>query len=153
MKQYLAPESHIHILARALIVQDENLVLCQVKGKKWFFLPGGHVEDGEPATAALTRELHEELGLTDFSKPVFVGVCEHQFEDKPDVWQHELSLVFTVTVGSDFKVDTKESHIDFVTVKKSELPNLEVRPSPLKAGLIESLNTGTPFLKEFPVSE
>jgi 8-oxo-dGTP pyrophosphatase MutT (NUDIX family) len=27
-------------------------------------LPGGHVEDGEPPSAALVRELREELGIT-----------------------------------------------------------------------------------------
>ena len=59
-----------HVVA-ALILRDNGngreVLVCQRRpdqpmGSKWEF-PGGKVEDGETAEAALARELNEELGI------------------------------------------------------------------------------------------
>ena len=52
----------------AIIVRDESVLICQRKAGqqyagKWEF-PGGKVEPGEELTAALERELSEELAIT-----------------------------------------------------------------------------------------
>jgi 8-oxo-dGTP diphosphatase len=52
----------------ALIVRDGRLLICQRTQDQsmplqWEF-PGGKTEAGEPARAALRRELEEELGIT-----------------------------------------------------------------------------------------
>ena len=51
----------------ALIVRDEKILICQRTRHQpmplqWEF-PGGKVEPGEEAVAALIRELREELGI------------------------------------------------------------------------------------------
>jgi ADP-ribose pyrophosphatase YjhB (NUDIX family) len=153
MPEFLPPDSHIHILARGLVLQGDNVILCQVKGKKWFFLPGGHVEDGESALTALAREMKEELGLDHYSQPEFLGLCEHTFEDKPGMWQHEISLVFSITVDNSFSVASQEGHIDFVSVKKDDLASLDLRPGPLKAGLLDWVTSGKVFFKNLPAKE
>jgi 8-oxo-dGTP diphosphatase len=55
-----------HVVA-ALIVHDGKILVCQrtrhqTMPLKWEF-PGGKIEDGEQARAALERELEEELGI------------------------------------------------------------------------------------------
>jgi 8-oxo-dGTP diphosphatase len=55
-----------HVVA-ALIVHDGKILVCQrtrhqTMPLKWEF-PGGKVEEGEQARAALERELEEELGI------------------------------------------------------------------------------------------
>ena len=55
-----------HVVA-ALIVREGKILICQrTKGQpmalKWEF-PGGKIEPGEEAIAALKRELMEELGI------------------------------------------------------------------------------------------
>lgn len=55
-----------HVVA-ALIVRDGKILVCQrtrhqTMPLKWEF-PGGKVEEGEQARAALERELDEELGI------------------------------------------------------------------------------------------
>ncbi|HWD74411.1 MAG TPA: NUDIX domain-containing protein [Solirubrobacteraceae bacterium] len=52
----------------AVLVRDGRVLLCHRSAhRRWcpgtWDLPGGHVEPGEDATAALVRELREELAI------------------------------------------------------------------------------------------
>ena len=54
-------------IVAAVIVRDGKVLLCQRRAEqefplKWEF-PGGKIEPGEETTAALRRELTEELGI------------------------------------------------------------------------------------------
>jgi len=54
-----------------ILERDSRILICRRTAQqshplKWEF-PGGKVEPGETPTAALTRELHEELGITSAS--------------------------------------------------------------------------------------
>ena len=53
----------IHIAAALLIGADGQTLLVRKRGTQAFMQPGGKIEAGEPAVAALSRELEEELGL------------------------------------------------------------------------------------------
>jgi 8-oxo-dGTP pyrophosphatase MutT (NUDIX family) len=146
--KYQAPESHIHNIARCLLVHGEEVILCRVKNEKWFFLPGGHIEDGESARTTLLRELREELGNNEYKITSFVGVCESIFLLEEGVSQHEIDIVFKVDVPSGFKINTTEEHIEFVSVKKKDLKDFKILPTTLKEGLLEWLENEKPFFKE-----
>jgi 8-oxo-dGTP diphosphatase len=58
-----------HDVVAALLVREDRVLLChRSPDRKWFpdvwDFPGGHVEAGESAEAALVREVEEELGVT-----------------------------------------------------------------------------------------
>ena len=148
MSEFRGPDSHIHNIARGLLVQSDDIILCRAKDAEWFFLPGGHIEDGESAYTALGRELQEEIEEIDYSISSFVGACENIFPLEENVFQHELNIVFKVDVPEGSDVVSVEDHIEFVKVTSEEFQNVKILPNTLHEGVIAWQNTGVPFFKE-----
>lgn len=146
--KFKAPKSHIHLVARGLLLQGDNIILCRVKDAEWFFLPGGHIEDGESAKVALLRELQEEVGESNYNITSFVGACENIFPLEEGVFQHEMNIVFAVDVSKSIELKTEEDHIEFISVAKNDLKNYKILPISLKNGIIEWLRSHNPFFKE-----
>ena len=146
--KYRGPESHIHLIARGLLLRGENVILCRAKGADWFFLPGGHIEDGEPSKIALARELHEEISGGEYSVSSFLGACENIFLLEEGVLQHEMNIVFAVDVTGDVEPKAKEDHIEFVAIPKSTLKDQKILPTAIKAGIISWIGNGQLFFNE-----
>ena len=146
--QFQGPKSHIHLIARGLLLHGDNVILCRVKDAGWFFLPGGHIEDGESVKVALLRELREEIGEGDCNIISFVGAYENIFPLEEDVFQHEMNIIFMVNVPEGIEPKTKEGHIEFISVAKDDLKNYKILPDSLKDGIIEWLYSNKPFFKE-----
>jgi 8-oxo-dGTP pyrophosphatase MutT (NUDIX family) len=49
--------------AGLLLIQNRKLLLAYSKNKQCFYLPGGKIDNGETAVAALCREITEELNI------------------------------------------------------------------------------------------
>lgn len=59
-----APKPTVLRIAAAVVTDREGRsLLVRKRGSSVFMQPGGKIESGESALSALTRELHEELGL------------------------------------------------------------------------------------------
>jgi 8-oxo-dGTP diphosphatase len=70
-----------------------------VKGRLYYYLPGGHIEHGEGAEGALIRELEEEIEHT-FTIQRFLGCFEYSFIPTPTVpncHDHEYNFIFQVS--------------------------------------------------------
>ncbi|WP_206483871.1 NUDIX domain-containing protein [Thalassotalea sp. G2M2-11] len=133
--------STFHNIARALIINNNHVLLVRAKGAKNTFLPGGHIEFGETVQETIAREINEEIGY-DCKVGDFVGAIEHMWpEDVKD--NHEINLVFLVDVlGLDSSVEpeSKESHLDLFWVKLSEIKNYNLQPSPLNDWVLGHAN-------------
>jgi ADP-ribose pyrophosphatase YjhB (NUDIX family) len=148
MTKFIGSDSHIHNIARGLLVQGDNIILCYtLDDDEWYFLPGGHIEDGESARKALSREIEEELSQANFEISDFIGVCESIFS-LDDGKQHEINIVFTVKLDGSTDIDAAEDHIDFVSVPKDELSDYNVLPESLLEGVLEWGETDDAFFKE-----
>ncbi|MCE8033916.1 MAG: NUDIX domain-containing protein [Halomonas sp.] len=59
-----AHQSILRIAAALILDAKGRLLLVRKRGTERFMQAGGKLESGEPAEAALRREVHEELGQT-----------------------------------------------------------------------------------------
>jgi 8-oxo-dGTP pyrophosphatase MutT (NUDIX family) len=49
--------------AGLLVIRDRRLLLAYSRNKSCFYLPGGKIDEGETAIAALCREINEEMNV------------------------------------------------------------------------------------------
>ena len=120
--------SVIEVIARALILRNDEILLAHAKGEDNTFLPGGHVEFGEFTITALKRELEEELDV-ETETLEFVGVLEHKYET-----YHEINLIHLTKIKGrllETGVKSKERKLEFFWVKINELEKSNLLPKPL----------------------
>jgi len=123
----------IEVIARAVIQREGYLLLTRRIGAEIAFLPGGHIEHGEPAKAALAREIKEELGMG-IEIQRFLGVVEHAFGPMHER-THEINLIFECTAPSlpyPANPPSIEPEFEFQWVRVDELPTSGLEPSVIR---------------------
>jgi ADP-ribose pyrophosphatase YjhB (NUDIX family) len=138
----------IEVIARGLLMERGRVLMCRSVAGGYYYLPGGHVEFGEAAAAAVAREVAEECGLA-----VRVGECllvtEVVFRAKRT--HHEVSLVFHVQPsGPVGEVASREPEIGFAWIDLAAVIDLDVRPESIKAWLVAGARPGCVFVSEVP---
>ncbi|MCK4514211.1 MAG: NUDIX domain-containing protein [Spirochaetaceae bacterium] len=93
--------------AKAIIVRDGHLLAIRNRDSDgdWYILPGGGQNPGEPLTAALRRECHEEIGAD-----VRVGELKlvreyigrnHEFAEH-DAAMHQVEFMFECHIDNSY---------------------------------------------------
>jgi 8-oxo-dGTP diphosphatase len=129
----------IELIVRAVVAEGSRVLLAQPTGEAWYFLPGGHVEPGEPAALALRRELEEELGIQEVRIGGVLAITENRYRDERGD-HHEVNLIHRVAVSGEID-GSREAHIGFRWFERSELDDVEIRPASV-ADLLRSGTTG-----------
>jgi AcrR family transcriptional regulator len=126
-----------HLLVRAIVERDGHFLLTREKGSPFAFLPGGHVEPGEPATRALERELREELGV-DARVGGYVGAVEHAWSDAAGNAHQEVNHLFRVSAASlgATPVASREPQLEVFWCAPEAFDAVDLRPEPVRALLV-----------------
>ena len=125
--------SLIHVIARAVVIIDDLVLLAHCKGASNTFLPGGHIEYGETAIAAVKREVIEEFKLQ-LEIIRYLGTIEHAYYNN-EMLEHEVNLCFLGSLPNLKTADTiesKEDHLEFCWVSVNELAKHNLMPFPLQ---------------------
>ncbi|MCB9838540.1 MAG: NUDIX domain-containing protein [Phycisphaeraceae bacterium] len=144
--------------------------MCQNLEQGYFYLPGGHVEPGEIAAAAVKRELLEELSLG-----AHVGDCRLMAEQifrQGGKARHEINLVFHVEhlwkpdapppdddpdpahdtetrITPGIEIRSAEPHIGFEWIAINNLPATDLRPAIVRDWLANHPeSTGIQFISQ-----
>lgn len=117
----------------AAIVKDGDRILAMQRGHgqfkgKWEF-PGGKVEVGETSTAALLREMKEEMDAE-----VEIGELVHTVEYNYPDFHLSMDCFFCSIHSGQWEM---KEHLDARWLKKEELDSVEWLPADV--GLIELL--------------
>lgn len=133
------PDAHTEVIARGILIHHTRVLVCRNVKHGYCYLPGGHVEFAERASAALAREINEELGLTSRIGEFLFGT-EEAFETKSKI-HHEVNLVFHVEQLGDAldppaAVPSREPSIAFEWIELAALHETDLRPATIKAYLL-----------------
>lgn len=83
----------------AIIRLQDKVLVNQLVGQDFWFLPGGRVQEGESSVTALERELREEIAaVCRVHRPVFL---HENFFTHDSSRFHELCLYYDVELSSD----------------------------------------------------
>lgn len=132
----MIPRNNIHVLSRAVIIDQGHILLCKALNlpQQLLCLPGGHIEHGESAEAAVLRELFEESGF-EFTLKRFLGCLEYSFDHSNICHNHEYNFIFEAESQS-LKIHTTipqlEEHVKLMWKPLSLINELNFEPHPLK---------------------
>jgi len=133
--------NNIEVIARGLCVRDGKVLICRNVKHGYAYLPGGHVEFGEPAAVSLAREMVEEANAV-----VTVGRCllvtEGAFETRKKP-HHEINLVFHMELASPEPVVSVEPQIAFEWLDPASAVDTDLRPAGVRAWIAAGCGRGT----------
>ncbi len=144
-----SPVQKIEIIARGVLTWGAFTLVCRNLKHDYFYLPGGHVEPGECASDACTREFLEETGLV-IRTLGCVLVCEARFTQHGKR-RHEITTVFHVEHAGESHeewgvdrekkggpppaVASMEDKIAFEWIDREQLESCDLRPECMRKWL------------------
>ncbi len=138
------------IRCRAVIINDDKLLVVRIMDNKFYALPGGHLEWGEDIKECLSREIVEELGIKpEIGRLLYIN----NFIEKEN--EQSIEFFFEVTNGKDYldihNLTRSHAHEISEMLWVSQTDNIKILPKKLaedfKAGNI--LSDTTRFMKDF----
>jgi ADP-ribose pyrophosphatase YjhB (NUDIX family) len=138
MISFRTPAGLFQFRTAAVVIRDGHVLLQRIEPDPYWFLPGGRVELGESAEAAIEREMREETGASVRIERM-LWVVENFFGSI-----HEIGFYFLVTMPSELHPNLAEqffgheddgTRLTFQWHRIADLGGIDIRPSFLREGL------------------
>lgn len=129
---------NIHVTSRAVIIDEGYILLCKTSDleNNFYYLPGGHVENGESAEKTIIREIIEEAGANCIIKRL-LGILEHSFKpgENSICHNHEYNFIFEIT-AEDLKIKNPnlqlEDKFKLEWINLEKIMEIDLKPKSLK---------------------
>ncbi len=133
----------IDLIARGIIIQDDKILLCKSLEQGHYFLPGGHVEEGETQEETFTREMQEEIGRG-VSKVQKIIDVNNSYVYKEQEF-NEIISIYIVALKDYLNIKSLEDHIDFAWVPLSGLATSVFKPIEMVPEILKCVEENREF--------
>ncbi|MDX2007261.1 MAG: NUDIX domain-containing protein [Meiothermus sp.] len=132
----------LHLLARAVIFVEGQVLLARAGGARHTFLPGGHLEAGESLPVTLERQLLEETGQRCVVQG-YLGAVEHALEEggRRHFEVNHLFVAALPDLDDPHDLHSADQHLQFIFAAPDALELLRLEPRPV-IGWIQKLARG-----------
>jgi ADP-ribose pyrophosphatase YjhB (NUDIX family) len=120
----------------AVVTHDDRILLCNIRGRDYWFLPGGRIKTNESSLDAIERELSEEIG--EGYRVMRPLVCAENFFENDATLFHEICFFYEVKWLRDriTKHREKDNEI-FEWVETKYLGNYNLKPEIIKNYIVD----------------
>ncbi len=136
-------KNSFEVIARALILKNNKILVCKRKDKDYYFLPGGHVEFGETTKEAIIREIKEERDKT-LKNVSFIGIVENNYKEG-SIKHHEINIIFEAEEEESEKPMSAENHLIFEFLDYNSFKEKNIEPDILKRKIMEYIDNNKIF--------
>ena len=133
-------------LVRAIIVHDNNILLCKnIKNPNhsYYFLPGGHMEADESPETALEREIREEIGESILAIQK-IGEFDNVFTEDTKTYD-EHTYVYLTTLKNYEHIHGLEGHLSFEWIPLDRVMSLDFKPEEIKESMLKDIEKNRRF--------
>ncbi|MFA6511889.1 MAG: NUDIX domain-containing protein [Patescibacteria group bacterium] len=127
------------MVTRGVFLSGNEILLVQLKGERWYFLPGGGIKKEETGAQALRREMREELGVRATSVRA-IGAVENRFAER-----YEVNLLYAGRLPKGAGT-SQENHLVFSWHPIASLQKVRLFPKPLTGAILKWHRDHYPFV-------
>lgn len=129
--------------ARAIIIQNDKVLLGREKGQQWYFLPGWRIGHGENSESTLANNIREKLA-SGIENMKYIGATSSVYKLDKNRTHQEFDLVYVVKLQND-DCYFEAGNIEFVWENVQSLGEAKILPKLIKSKLAEWLETKNTF--------
>ncbi|MEX0930280.1 MAG: NUDIX domain-containing protein [Candidatus Paceibacterota bacterium] len=133
----------VEYIARGVICNNSEILLCKNIVEGHYYLPGGHIEEGETSAEALAREMSEESNRT-ITATIYLKAIENEY-DREGKRVREKFDVFLARLSDTNGVQSIEKHIDFEWLPVDELSSVNFLPWQIIPEIISAIESNRSF--------
>lgn len=111
----------------AIVLRGDDVLVCRIREKDWWFLPGGRIKTNESSVMAVKRELREEIGES--LQTVRPALCSENFYELDGQHFHEICMYYEVQWQPDrvLKQQTGAQEV-FDWIARKDVSKINLKP-------------------------